>query len=74
MTQPLRLTVRSVEGERLTAETERGEAWTLPLSAVHGTPRPGMELRVIAAAAGSEDAGKTELARSILNELLGPNP
>lgn len=47
---------------------------TLPRTAVMGTPRVGAELRLLAVAPGSEDAGKTEIAQALLNELIGHTP
>ena len=47
---------------------------TLPRTSVIGTPRVGSELRLLLITPGSEDAGKTELAQTLLNELIGTTP
>lgn len=47
---------------------------SLPRAAVIGTPRVGSELRLLLVTPGSEDAGKTEIAQALLNELIGHTP
>lgn len=69
---PLTLTVNTITGATVTAASSDGRVFTLPLECVYGTPKPGQELRLIAAAPGSEDLGRTAFAHALLTELLGP--
>ncbi len=73
MAKPLSLTVTEVTDTFILATTSDGQRLRLPKEAVHGTPKPGQDLRLLAVAIGAEDAGKTDFARSLLNELLGPS-
>ena len=71
MTNPMTLTIQEIVADVATCRTMDGQVWRIPLNAIHGTPKAGSELRLIAAASGAEDAGKTEFAHAIINELLG---
>ncbi len=63
--------VVGVQSEQVKVELGDGQVLSLPLSAMEGTPKEGMEVALIAAALGSEDAGRQALARHLLNGLLG---
>lgn len=67
----LTVRVESVEGDLLTTKTTDGQTLRLPASAVAGTAKAGTELRLMAVAVGSEDAGRTEFAKRLLDELVG---
>lgn len=47
---------------------------TLSKDAIAGTPKVGSEVRLIGVTVGAEDAGRTELAKTLLNELVGVQP
>ncbi len=68
------MTVTDQNDSSVTGKTADGQTLRLPLTAVDGTPKIGQELKLIAVLPGSEDAGKTELARSLLNALLEAKP
>lgn len=74
MLKPLTLTVQTIENETIKAKTSDGQVWTIPKTAISGVVKSGQELRFIAVSPGSEDAGKTALAHTLLNELLGTSP
>ena len=74
MLQPLSLTIQDIQADFLTVRTPDGQTWQLPTNAIHGTPKAGQELRMIAVAPFAEDAGKQAFAHSLLNELLGHSP
>lgn len=74
MLEPMALTVQELTSEIVTCRTTDGQVWRIPRAAIHGTPMVGNELRLIAAVSGAEDAGKTQFAQAIINELLGSNP
>lgn len=63
--------VESVDGDTLVTKAADGQTLRLPSSAVMGTANAGMDLRLLAVAVGSEDAGKTEFAKRLLDELVG---
>lgn len=71
MIHPLSLTVASVTDTTVTATSPDRQMFQLAREAVYGTPAVGQELKVIAVAVGSEDAGETAFARTLLNQLLG---
>ena len=50
---------------------EDGQTVTVPIAACEGAPVVGGAVRLIVAALGSEDAGRQDLARELLNEILG---
>lgn len=71
MLHSIEATVQSIEGARVTLGFEDGQQLTVPTEACEGIPKVGAKVRVIAAVLGSEDAGRTALARELLNEILG---
>ncbi|MBM3204845.1 hypothetical protein FJZ48_02595 [Candidatus Uhrbacteria bacterium] len=73
MLNPVRLTIQSIKPDSVVAKTSDGQLWTIPLHAIHGSVKVGQELRCIGVGVGSEDAGQTAFAQSLLNELLGKN-
>ncbi len=72
MLQPLVLRIADIKNQTVTVTTVDGQTWSLPQTAIHGQPKVGQELRLIAAVAGAEDAGTTAMARSLLNEIFDP--
>lgn len=71
MSKPITLTVQEVGNDTIKTKTSDGQVWMIPKTAILGTVKSGQELRFIAVSPGSEDAGKTALAHTLLNELLG---
>jgi len=71
MATPLKATVQTVDGDSVTIKLEDGQTFRIPATACEGTPNSGLEVRVIAAVLGSEDAGRQSMAQHILNQLLG---
>ncbi|HWQ99250.1 MAG TPA: hypothetical protein VN397_00180 [Candidatus Methylomirabilis sp.] len=71
MATPLKAAVQTVEGDWIKVALEDGQTLRIPASACEGTPKPGADVRLIAAVLGSEDAGRQALAHHILNQLLG---
>lgn len=69
----LKAKVLSVAGDRVSLGFDDGQKLTLPAAAVEGSPKEGSEVSLVATAVGSEDAGRTALARHLLNELLRPD-
>ena len=67
----LTVRVESVEQDVLLTKAADGQSLRIPNSAVVGAAKPGTELRLMAVAVGSEDAGKTEFAKRLLDELVG---
>ena len=63
--------VVSIEGEKVRLELEDGQQLVLPSSAVEGALKEGMDVALVVAALGSEDAGRQVLARHLLNGILG---
>ena len=74
MSKPLTLTVQEVGNDTIKTKTSDGQTWSIPKGSVLGSVKSGTELRFIAVSPGSEDAGKTALAQTLLNELLGTSP
>ena len=72
MIQPLILRVTDIKNQTVTVTTPDGQTWSLPQTTIHGQPKIGQELRLIAAVSGAEDAGTTAMARSLLNEIFDP--
>ena len=72
--QPLTLIVQEVNQTVVTAKTPDGQVWRFPLTAVHGTPKIGQELTLVALAVGAEDAGQSAFAKTLLNEILNSSP
>lgn len=62
--------VERIEGETVYIKTEAGERLSLALSDIQGTPAAGSNLRILAIAEGTKNAGASELARTLLNEIL----
>lgn len=71
MIHPMPLTVASVADTIVTVTSADGQTFRLAREAVYGTPAVGQEVKLIAVAVGSEDAGETAFARKLLNQLLG---
>ena len=74
MVQPLKLSVESVAEQTVTLKTPDGQILRLPADALHGSVGVGEEVTLLAVARNQEALGSAELARAILNELLGPSP
>ena len=70
MVKPLALVVTETRSASVIAKNTDGRTWEIPLSAIDGAPKLNKEIRVIAFAAGSDDAGQSALAKGLLNELL----
>lgn len=66
----LKAKVVSSTNERATLEFEDGQMLTVPLTAIEGQPKSGMEVALVVAALGAEDAGRQAIARDLLNNLL----
>jgi len=66
----LKAKVAKIENQTVTLELADGQSLALPQSSVEGECKPGQEVALLAAALGAEDAGRQELARRLLNELL----
>lgn len=56
--------------DSVTIRFEDGQSLRLPISDVEGSPKEGMDISIVAAALGSEDAGRQKLAQHLLNQLL----
>jgi hypothetical protein len=69
---PLKAKIQSISGERATLVLEDGQTLSVALTQIEGTAKEGAEVAVIVAALGAEDAGRSALARNLLNELLHP--
>ncbi len=68
----LSATVQSIDGEVAVLALDDGQTLRVPLSACEGQAKPGLKVRLVVAMIGSEDAGRTGLARELLNEILAP--
>jgi|GEM_PF-6017590 len=62
--------VQSISGERITLVFEDGQQLTVAPSVVEGNVKEGMDVSLLVTSLGAEDAGRTLLAREILNSLL----
>lgn len=71
MSAPIRATIQTIEGDTLTLSLEDGQTLRLPVSAVEGAPKTGMDVFLIASVPGSEDAARQAVSKHLLNELLG---
>lgn len=71
MLNPLTLTVETIQGNIIQAKSADGKSWSLPSDSIHGTPKPGQEIRLIGVTVGAEDIGTSAFAHSLLQEILG---
>ncbi|MSR84853.1 hypothetical protein EXS71_00185 [Candidatus Uhrbacteria bacterium] len=71
MLNPLTLTVENIQGNIINAKSADGKTWSLPMETVHGTPKPGQEIRLIGVTVGAEDIGTSAFAQTLLQEILG---
>jgi len=67
---PFSLTVKNVSASTIKAEASNGALIEIPTSAIHGLPKEGETIRLIAVAANAEESGSKTFARTLLNELL----
>ncbi len=67
---PLIATIQSIVDERVTLEFEDGQILTVPATAIGGSPVEGARVALAVFPLGGEDAGRSQLARDLLNELL----
>lgn len=74
MSTSLKGKVTSVQGETVTVMLENGEELRVPKTACEGEPKQGLEVRLVIAIPGAEDAARQSLSRDLLNELLKKNP
>ncbi len=72
MLTSLHATVLTIEGDQVTLSCDDGQLVKLPLAACEGMPKVGSQIRLWATVLGSEDAGRQDLARELLNEILLP--
>jgi len=68
----LKAKIAAFTGERVTLEFEDGQFLTVATSVIEGVPKLGMDICVVLAAPGAEDAGRQILAKDLLNSLLLP--
>jgi hypothetical protein len=71
MSEPIKATIQSIEGDLIQVSLSDGQTLRLPLKYFEGTPKVGAEALLIIAVPGSEDAGRQAMAHHILNQLLG---
>ncbi len=67
---PLKAKITSLTDEHATLEFNDRQIITVPITSIEGQPKRGMEVGVVFAAFGSEDAGRQALARDLLNSLF----
>ncbi|MFZ2804013.1 MAG: hypothetical protein WA001_02205 [Patescibacteria group bacterium] len=67
---PITAKVLSITGDRVSLGFGDGQKVELPVSVFEGTPKEGLDVTLLALVLGSEDAGRTAVARNLLNELL----
>ena len=66
----LKAKITKIENETMTLQLPDGQSLALPLQAVEGEGKPGQEAALLVVSLGGEEAGRQELARHLLNELL----
>jgi hypothetical protein len=71
MSEPIKATVQSIEGDNVHVLLSDGQMIRLSSKYFEGTPKVGAEALLIIAIPGSEDAGRQTMAHHILNQLLG---
>jgi len=62
--------IMSLNGDIANVQTDDGQVLNVKIEAVEGRAKEGQDVAVIVAALGGEEAGRQELARHLLNELL----
>lgn len=62
--------VVTIQDEQVKIELEDGQCLFAPSLMIEGVPKEGMDVAIIIAAIGSEDAGRQTLAKDLLNGLL----
>lgn len=65
-----KIKVTHISSDRATLTGEDGQIIRLPLSSFDGSPRLDSEVVLRAVVVGGADAGQSQLARDLLNELL----
>ncbi|MDQ7815245.1 MAG: hypothetical protein RDU25_05600 [Patescibacteria group bacterium] len=60
----------SLSGDSAIVQTEDGQSLNIKTGSLEGRANEGQDVAVIVVALGGEDAGRQELARHLLNELL----
>lgn len=68
----LKAKIERIEGDRVVVGFEDGQKLTLPKTAIEGASALGQEVVCILTVPGGEDAARSDMARSVLNELLRP--
>lgn len=72
MKQSLSCSVVRLEEQVAVLRTADGQTFTLPLTAIHGTPTPSGTIRLIGIVTDGGQVDDSPLAKTILNELLSP--
>ncbi|MFA4954311.1 MAG: hypothetical protein WC641_03300 [Patescibacteria group bacterium] len=62
--------ITNLDESRVTLTLEDGQVLSLPAAAVSGQIKPGQEALLAVFPVGGEEAGRQQLARDFLNEIL----
>lgn len=66
----LKAKISSLDKNSVNLTLEDGQVLSLPLAALRGQIKPGQDALLAVFPLGGEDAGRQELARDFLNEIL----
>ena len=66
----IRTTVIDIQADFVSLALEDGQRLRVPLTVCEGSVQVGTEVRLQVISLSSEDAGRTRLARELVNEIL----
>lgn len=67
----LKAKIGKIDGDRAFIALTDGQQFTIPLESIHGTPKSDSDLRILISTGSADQPETQDLARSILNELIG---
>jgi hypothetical protein len=67
----LKATILSIDTDSAIIKLPDGQTLNIALSAIHGTPKIGADIRVLFSMGTADQNETQDLARTLLNELIG---